>query len=74
MALTTFGLRSARKALSSVSLIGPRDSRTKRGGRAIAGSRPVWLCVLVGYWPPAAATVSGFGETVVSVVSSSVAL
>ena len=74
MPLTTFGFRSHRSTLVSVSLIGSRDSRTKRGGRAIAlpprcDRLPTgWL-----YLPPAAATVSGFGETVVLVVSWSVA-
>ena len=74
MPLTTFGFRRVRRTLLSVSLIRPRDSRTKRGGRATALPplcEPSASGRLLRRLPPV--TVSGFGEIVVSVVSSSVA-
>jgi hypothetical protein len=49
---------------------GLRDSKENGTG----GQQPLPSRGSTSYWPPAAATVSGFGETVVSVVSSSVAL
>jgi hypothetical protein len=69
MPLTSFGLRSTRNTLVTVSLIGSRDSKENGAG----GQQPLPPRGGTSYWPPAAATVSGFGETVVSVVSSSVA-
>jgi hypothetical protein len=65
------GNRTRREGRRSAPRWGPRSP----GGRAGTAPAPPALNVprTPVYFPPAAATVSGFGEMVVSVVSSSVA-